>query len=85
MLYTFPTHQDAYWIACLVLLSRVPSLDDILFLRLPEYTILQRPRPNHLRQAYVQFRQQETATLQMLDRVLTSLQLRYLRDAITLG
>ena len=27
--------QDEYWIACLVLLSRVPSLDDILFLRLP--------------------------------------------------
>ena len=76
--------QDEYWIACLVLLSRVPSLDDILFLRLPDLHALQRPRPDYIRNAYAHFATQEKNTIRRIDAVLHRLHLDHLRQSITL-
>ena len=83
-LYPPKSAQDEYWIACLVLLSRVPSLDDILFLRLPDLHVLRRPRPDYIRNAYAHFATQEKNTIRRIDAVLHRLHLDHLRQSITL-
>lgn len=75
--------QDEYWIAALVLLSRVRSLDDLLIIRMPDPAALSRPRPEFLRQAYAGFQQRQKATLQQLDNHLHSLNLESLRQRVT--
>ena len=76
--------QDEYWIACLVLLSRVPSLDNILFLRLPDLHVLRRPRPDYIRNAYAHFATQEKNTIRRSDAVLHRLHLDHLPQSIIL-
>ena len=76
--------QDDYWIACLVLLSRVRHMDDLLLLRLPDFTALNRPRPAYLREAYITFHKHETSTLHNLDAILAKLHLQDLRNLVTL-
>lgn len=76
-------HQDAYWIGCLVLLSRVPTLDDLLLLRLPDFFLLNRPRPESLRKAYAHFRTLELRTLKTIDGILVQLNKPILRSSIT--
>ncbi|CAL1155614.1 unnamed protein product [Cladocopium goreaui] len=76
--------RDDYWIACFVLLSRVQNIDDVLLLRLPDFTALNKPRPEHLRSAYNMFRTKEHTTLQQLDNILRGYNLQYLRDTVTL-
>lgn len=75
--------QDDYWIACLVLLSRVRSMDDLLLFRLPDFTALNRPRPEYLRAAYKTFHDHEASTLRNLEHILAQLQLQHLRDLVT--
>eukprot|EP00435_Cladocopium_sp_Y103_P038944 s2393_g10.t1 len=78
-----PKPLDEYWIACLVLLSRVRSMDDLLLLRMPDYAALNRPRPEYLQKAYATFQAHEQATLQQLDRYLAQRHLDHLRDLVT--
>lgn len=75
--------KDDYWIACLVLLSRVPQFDDILLLRLPERAILARARPQYLQNAYQQFLAKEKRTLRTLDAILQQRNFDGLRQSIT--
>eukprot|EP00434_Breviolum_minutum_P004493 symbB.v1.2.003961.t1/scaffold170.1/size288889/7 len=75
---------DDYWIACLVLLSRVPQFDDILLLRLPDRAILARARPQYLQNAYQQFLAKEKQTLRSLDAILQQHNFDGLRQSITL-
>ena len=80
-----PSHtKDDYWIACLVLLSRVPQFDDILLLRLPDRAILARARPQYLQNAYQQFLAKEKQTLRTLDAILQQHNFDGLRQSITL-
>eukprot|EP00438_Fugacium_kawagutii_P003787 Skav219305 [mRNA] locus=scaffold2489:11936:14720:- [translate_table: standard] len=75
--------EDEYWIATLVLLSRVGSFDDLLILRMPDPAALSRPRPEFLRKAYAAFQQRQATTLQELDKHLHSLNLESLRQRVT--
>ena len=75
--------KDDYWIACLVLLSRVPQFDDILLLRLPDRAILARARPQYLQNAYQQFLAKEKQTLRTLDAILQQHNFDGLRQSIT--
>ena len=67
-----------------MLLSRVPTLDDLLFLRLPDPLILNRPRPEALRTAYQHFQAQEHQTLKDIDAILIACDKPSLRSSITL-
>ena len=68
----------------LVLLSRVPTLDDLLLLRLPDPFLLNRPRPETLRTAYEHFQAQELHTLKHIDAILAGLNKQVLRNSITI-
>ncbi len=76
--------EDDYWIACLVLLSRVPEFEDILLLRLPDRAALSRARPQYLRDAYQQFLTKEKITLTRLDAILQQKHFDTLRQSVTL-
>ena len=55
--------QEDYWIACFVLLSRVPNFEDLLLLRLPDRKLLSQLRPEYIRAAYALFIQKELRSL----------------------
>ena len=65
--------KDDYWIAFLVLLSRVPQFEDVLLLRLPDRAALARARPQYLQDAYQQFLAKERVTLSQIDSMTTEL------------
>ena len=53
--FAFFRTNDDYWIALLVLLSRVPQFEHVLLLRLPDRAALARARPQYLQDAYQHF------------------------------
>ena len=58
-------------------------MDDLLILRMPDYTALNRPRPDYLKNAYATFLANEQSTLQQLDSYLARRNLQGLRDLVT--
>ena len=67
---TKPPACEDYWIACFVLLSRVPNFEDLFLLRLPNRKLLSQPSPEQIRAAYTLFIQNEHAALRSLDTTL---------------
>lgn len=67
-----------------MLLSRVPTLEDVLLLRLPDPSILRRPRPEALRVAYANFHTLQLRTLEVIDATLLALRRQHLRRSVTL-
>lgn len=79
----FPYTKDDYWIAFLVLLSRVPQFEDVLLLRLPDRAALARARPQYLQDAYQQFLDKEGVTLSQIDSILRLQNFHDLRESVT--
>lgn len=75
--------KDDYWIAFLVLLSRVPQLEDVLLLRLPDRAALARARPQYLQDAYQQFLAKERVTLSQIDSILQLQNFHAVRESVT--
>lgn len=75
--------KDDYWIAFLVLLSRVHQFEDVLLLRLPDRAALARARPQYLQDAYQQFLDKEGVTLSQIDSILRLQNFHALRESVT--
>ena len=81
--FAFFRNNDGYWIALLVLVSRVPQSEDVLLLRLPDRAALARARPQYLQDAYQHFFAKERVTLSQIDSILRLQNFHDLRESVT--
>lgn len=82
-----PTHmnlaKDEFWISLYVLLSRAPSLNDLVCLRLPERRAFEGGPPAYLQQELQRLLHAECATLRQLDAILLEWGLHEARAMVT--